>query len=407
MSHLAQPAGQPPADPAPRAAVAALATSKVREIANAGFGREDLLKFWFGESETPTPDYIRRAAIASIEAGETFYAHNNGRADLRTQLSSYLQSLHGGAWDERRVSVTSSGISALAVAMQALLDPGSRVVVVTPVWPNVTQIPRVLGADVVRVPLEVRNGKWSLDLDRLLALVTPDTRLLVINSPGNPTGWTLAPDQRQPILDHCRRLGVWLLTDDVYERLVFDPDLNSAPSFLPLITPPDRVISANSFSKAWLMTGWRLGWLAAPPSLEEHLGKLIEFNTSCAPGFVQAAGLMALREGEPHVAALRAELAGNAQRLARGLQLLPGVETAEPTAGMYVFFRPSGRDDSVRLARRLMAEAGLGLAPGSAFGPEGEGWLRWCVAAREDRLADGLERFARWHALHSGRADPA
>lgn len=387
--------------PLARALVRGLASSKVRDVANAGFGQPNVRRFWFGESDQPTPAFIREAAVNALREGRTFYTHNHGAAALREGLGVYLEGLHGRRFDPRSVSVTSSGVSALMIAMQAILDPGDRVVVVSPVWPSVAEIPRILGAEVVGVGLAVRDGRWALDLDRLLHAVTPDTRLLLLNSPGNPTGWTLSPEERLPVLDHCRRLGVWLLADDVYERLTFGEG-RGAPSFLPLADPEDRLISANSFSKAWLMTGWRLGWIVAPASLHADLGKLLEYNTSCAPDFVQAAGLAALGEGEPFVRALRVDLGLKRDRLLGALAGLPRVRAAKPEGGMYVFFQINGEDDSVALARRLIDGAGLGLAPGAAFGPEGEGWLRWCFAASDAALDDGVDRLARWLAARTG-----
>jgi aspartate/methionine/tyrosine aminotransferase len=382
--------------PQARDGIRRIPASKVREIANSGFARADLLRFWFGESDQPTPDYIRRAAIAGLDADEVFYTHNSGRADLRQSLGHYLARLHDREFDVERLSITSSGVSALNVAMQVLLDPGDRVVVVTPVWPNVVQIPAALGADVVRVAITHGRGGWTLDLDRLLDAVTPATRLLILNSPGNPTGWTLTAAQQQAILDHCRRLGVWILADDVYERLMLGDGAASAPSFFAAADSQDRLFSANSFSKAWLMTGWRLGWLVAPAGLEEQIGKVIEFNTSCAPGFIQSAGIAALDQGEPHIRALRQTLTRNRDQLIGGLQAISGVEAPSPPGGMYAFFRIAGFPDSVALAKRLVAEAGLGLAPGAAFGPEGEGWLRWCFSSAPDGLANGVQRLSEW-----------
>jgi aspartate/methionine/tyrosine aminotransferase len=369
----------------------------VREVANAGFGRDDIQRFWFGESDQPTPPFIREAAVQALAEGRTFYTHNQGTQALREGLSAYLERLHRRAFSLEDLSVTSSGVSALMVAMQAIIDPGDRVVVVTPVWPNVAEIPRILGAEVVRVGLEPRDGQWCLDLDRLLAAITPRTRLVLLNSPGNPTGWTLSAEDRLPLLEHCRRLGVWLLADDVYERLVFGAE-QSAPSFLPLADPHDRLISTNSFSKAWLMTGWRLGWIVAPPALHADLGKLLEYNTSCAPDFVQAGGLAALQQGEPHIQSLRAALSRKRDQLLAALARWPRVLATTPAGGMYVFFQIAGHDDSVALAKRLINEAGLGLAPGVAFGPEGEGWLRWCFAASDAALDAGVDRLARWLA---------
>jgi aspartate/methionine/tyrosine aminotransferase len=377
-----------------------LAASKVREVANAGFDIPDVRRFWFGEGDQPTPMFIRDAAVAALAEGRTFYNHNHGEADLRRALGAYLERLHGQAFDGDRLSITSAGVSALMIAMQAILDPGDRVVAVTPVWPNLTEIPRILGAEVTRVGLEPGESGWRLDLERLLAAITPDTRLLLINSPNNPTGWTLPAEARAPLLAHCRRLGVWILADDVYERIVFGEASGNgavtAPSFLTIADPDDRLISANTFSKAWRMTGWRLGWLVAPAALREDLGKLLEYNTSCAPSFVQAAGVVALDQGDAAIEALRLEMRAARDRLLAGLSRLPGVEAAAADGGLYVLFRIPGAADSMTLAKRLIAEAGLGLAPGVAFGPEGEGWLRWCFATSDAALDDGLARLSGW-----------
>jgi aspartate/methionine/tyrosine aminotransferase len=279
------------------------------------------------------------------------------------------------------------------LAAQAVVSPGERVVVVTPVWPNVMEIPRILGARVEAVSLEAAQGKWRLDLDRLLAALTPDTKMLVINSPNNPTGWTLPAEDRAAILARCREYGVWLVADDVYERLTFD-GRSSAPSFLELAEDEDRVIGANSFSKAWRMTGWRLGWLVLPPALMAAMGVLLEYNTSCAPDFVQTAAATALSQGEAQVAELRAELAAARDQVLGALRAMPGVEAPEPDGGMYAFFRIAGCTDSVAFAKQLIEAAGVGLAPGVAFGEEGEGWLRWCFAHRPEKNAAGLERLA-------------
>jgi len=388
-----------PAFPAlARPGVQALRTSLIREVANAGLGRDDVLVFWFGESDQPTPGFIREAAARALTDGRTFYTHNLGRADLRETLSRYLTGLHATPIGTERLAITSSGVNALMLAAQAVIEPGDKVAVVTPVWPNVVEIPRIMGAQVTPVSLAPRNGRWSLDLDRMLEALTPDTRAVFINSPNNPTGWTLDAEARTAILERCRKHGTWIMADDVYERLSFGPAA-SAPSFLPLADPEDRLVSTNSFSKAWRMTGWRLGWMVAPPSLMESLGVLLEYNTSCAPDFVQEGAMAALTEGEPYVAQIRAELAAARNQVLAGLRAIPGIEAPEPDGGMYAFFRIAGCEDSLALAKALVTESGLGLAPGAAFGPEGEGWLRWCFAAKPEKNAAGLERLA----AHLGR----
>ncbi|MBW8814188.1 MAG: pyridoxal phosphate-dependent aminotransferase [Caulobacterales bacterium] len=377
----------------PRPEVQALRMSKIREVANAGLGRDDVLAFWFGESDQPTPPFIRQAAADALLEGRTFYTHNLGTAQLRGALSRYLTGLHGVEIGLDRLAVTSAGVNALMLAAQAVLSPSDRTVVVGPIWPNVAEIPKILGSRVEIVPLEPAQGRWRLDVDRLLDALTPDTRALFLNSPNNPTGWMLDADDRAAILERCRRNGTWLICDDVYERLTFDRP--SAPSFLPMATPDDRVIGTNSFSKAWRMTGWRLGWMVVPPSLLESLGVLVEYNTSCAPDFVQAGAVAALEQGEATIAAIRGELAAARDQVLAGLRAIPGIEAPTPDGGFYAFFRVAGCTDSVDLAKALIREAGLGLAPGAAFGPEGEGWLRWCFAARPEKNAAGLQRLAR------------
>jgi aspartate aminotransferase len=379
-------------DALPRREVQDLRMSRIREVANAGLGRDDILAFWFGESDQPTPAFIRRAAAEALNAGRTYYTHNLGRPELRESLSRYLTRLHGAPVAEDRVVVTSAGVSALMLAAQLVVSPGDRVVVGGPIWPNVAEIPKILSANVEVVPLEPAQGRWRMDLDRLLGALTADTKALFLNSPNNPTGWTLPADDRAAILERCRKHGVWLVCDDVYERLTFDAP--SAPSFLPLVTPEDRVIGTNSFSKAWRMTGWRLGWMVVPPTLLDGLGVLIEYNTSCAPDFVQAGAKAAVDHGESEVASLKAELAAARGQVLTALRAMPGVEAPSPDGGLYAFFRVEGCTDSVALCKALIADAGLGLAPGSAFGPEGEGWLRWCFAARPEKNAAGLERLA-------------
>src|SRR5438046_1035263 len=277
-----------------RTAVRALVASQIREVANAGMGEADILAFWFGEPDEVTPAYIRDAAVASIGAGETFYTQNFGIGELRDAIAAYVSGLHRPIVADE-VAVTASGMSALMLTVEALVSPGDRVVCVTPLWPNLTEIPKILGAEVARVGLEFGETGWKLDAERLLSALLPGTRAVMINSPNNPTGWTLEREVQGSILAHCRKHGIWIIADDVYERLYYCGD-DCAPSFLDLADAADRIVSTNSFSKAWLMTGWRLGWIIAPTALMPDLGKLIEYNTSCAPVFVQRAGVVAMSE---------------------------------------------------------------------------------------------------------------
>lgn len=382
---------------AARLGIRDLAASLIREVANSGMGRSDVLPFWFGESDQMTPRFIRDEAIRALDAGETFYSQNLGRPYLRESIAAYLTGLHGLPIGAERVAAISSGVTSLLVASELLVSAGDRVVVVTPVWPNVCEIPKILGAMVARVPLTVRQGRWSLDLDRLLDALTPGTKVLFLNSPNNPTGWTIEEASLLPLLSHCRKHGIWIVGDDVYERLVHQPDQRSAPSLLRHYEEADRIISTNSFSKAWSMTGWRAGWMVVPAALTSDLAKIIEYNFSCIFEPIQRAAAVALQQGEPEVARLRTMLRHTRALLTDALTRLAGVEVPEAGGGMYVFFRIAGHGDSLALAKRLVSEVGLGLAPGSAFGPEGDGWLRWCHAVSSDaRLLDGVARLSQF-----------
>jgi aspartate/methionine/tyrosine aminotransferase len=381
-----------------RTAVESLAPSRIREVANAAMGRTDVLAFWFGEPDRPTPAFIREAAKAALDQGRTFYAPNLGLPDLREALAAYIDRLHpAAAVATNRVAVTSSGVSALMLAAQALISPGDRVVAVVPLWPNLSAIAGVLGAQVDTVSLQVDplQGRWRLDVQVLMDALTPGTRMLMLNSPGNPTGWVMPREDLAAVMAHCRRHGIWVLSDEAYERLVFDGSA-CAPSMLDVADPEDRLVVANTFSKTWQMTGWRLGWLVMPEPLVPAVEKLIEFNSSCAPEFVQAAGLAAVREGDQATLDFVRSVHAGADHLMHLLRDLPQIQAVEPEGAMYVLLRVEGRPDSLALAKDLVMQAGLGLAPGIAFGPASEGYLRWCVARPPEILSEGVNRLARY-----------
>jgi aspartate/methionine/tyrosine aminotransferase len=380
-----------------RQAIQNLEESKIRDVANAGLGRSDVLAFWFGESDEVTPDFIREAAIESLRQGETFYAHNLGLPELREEVANYASRLHGQI-ASHRIAITSGGVNALMLAVQMLVDAGDEVVAVTPVWPNLTAQPAIMGATLKRVSLTPSGGAWTLDPQKLLDAITPATKLLIVNAPNNPTGWTLSRAEQQAILTHCRKTGTWILADEVYERLYYEPTANGcAPSFLDLAAPDDRLVVAHSFSKSFLMTGWRLGWLVMPPDMTHHMGKLVEFNTSCASVFTQRAGVVAMQRTDEVTPRIVAHLKACRDTLVPLLQKVPGVELQPAKGGMYAFFKLNGFDDSLVTAKRLVAEAGLGLAPGNAFAPEAQGWLRWCFASKDvGRLRLGVERLSSW-----------
>ncbi|HTJ93198.1 MAG TPA: pyridoxal phosphate-dependent aminotransferase [Pararobbsia sp.] len=382
------------AAPLAREAVRGLRASKIREVANAAMGLPDVLPFWFGESDQQTPRFIRDAASEALAQGATFYTHNLGIPALRGAIAEYVSVLHGSTSPDH-IAVTSAGVNALMLASQLVVGAGDRVVALTPLWPNLVEIPKILGAHVETVSLTYGPHGFTVDLDRLLAALTPGTRAVLINSPNNPTGWVMSRAEQQTLLDHCRRHGIWIIADEVYERLYYGAG-RTAPSFLDLAGRDERVIAVNSFSKAWLMTGWRLGWIVAPDALMDDLGKLVEYNTSCAPDFVQRAGIVAVRDGAAVTDGVVAQLRQSRDHLVRALSGLPGVDVKAGEGAMYLFFRLEAARDSLALCKQLVRDAGLGLAPGVAFGDEGEGFVRWCYACSTARLDEGVQRLARF-----------
>lgn len=376
--------------PRVRESVELLRSSQIREVANAAIGNDEVLPFWFGEPDEPTDPSICQVAIDSLVLRETKYVQTLGMPALREEVASYVSKLHGKRTAEN-IAITASGTAALSAAINGIIDFKDRVVAVTPVWPNLVEMPKVLGATVTTVSLQFGAQGWTLNIDQLLRELTPDTKAVLINSPNNPTGWVMSREEQQRVLDHCRANHIWIVADEVYERYYYGG--TASPSFLDISTDDDLVISCNSFSKTWSMTGWRLGWLVAPPQVVKHLGKLIEFSTTCSPAFVQKAALHAIKNGEPLIEQTKSRLMASRDYLVSQLEKLPGVRVgAMPEGAMYVFFQIDGLTNSVDYCKSLIREAKVGLAPGLAFGPEGESYLRWCYAASNAALDEGVSR---------------
>ena len=369
---------------------AELAPSLIRDIAEAGRNQPGVIPLWFGEGCWPSPDIAVEAARRALRDGDHFYQPNSGKPELRDEISAYQRRIYDIEVDPRRVTVTASGMQALALVAQLLVDPGDRAVVIGPIWPNIRETLRISGAVVVEHSLRPAGDRWLLDVERLTDEIGDRTRLVFLNSPGNPTGWTITPEDLDAIIEHCRRHRVWLVTDDAYSRLYYGHPY--APNALTRTEPDDLVISVNTFSKAWSMTGWRLGWIVAPAGLEATLAMLTEFNIAGAPGFVQAAGIAVLRDGEPDVALLQQRLGSLRPLVGQHLAGVPGIRYFEPEGAFYSFFGVEGMTDSVATAKQILATCGVGLAPGRAFGPNGEGHLRLCFAQPPETLTSALER---------------
>lgn len=365
--------------------------SGIVEVMNHGRLKPGLIPLWVGEGDLPTPDFVTSAAVSSLNAGETFYTYQRGIPELREALARYHAALYGQPFSSDRFFVTGSGMQSVQIAMRMIAGPGDEVVIPTPAWPNFVAAIGVGGASAICVPMDLDQGRFTLDLDKLAAAVTPKTRALVINSPANPTGWTATREELAAILALARKHGIWIVADEIYARFVYDGQARAA-SFHDVMEPDDRVIFLQTFSKNWAMTGWRIGWIEAPPAFGQIIENLIQYSTSGCPVFVQRGAIAALEQGEPFVAEQVARAAEGRRIVAEGLRATNRVSLQAPAGAFYQFFSVDGRPDSRALAIDLVDSAGVGLAPGTAFGPGGETGLRLCFARKGADLAEAVAR---------------
>ncbi len=365
--------------------------SGISEVVNHGRLKPGLIPLWVGEGDLPTPDFIIRAANKSLADGETFYTWQRGIPELREALARYHTALYGRPFGSDSFFVTGSGMQSVQIALRLIAGYGDEVVIPTPAWPNFAAAVGVGGGKVVCVPMDLEQGRFSLDIGKLAAAITPKTRALVINSPANPTGWTATRDEMATILALARKHGIWIVADEIYGRFVYDGAPRAA-SFHDVMEPEDRVIFVQTFSKNWAMTGWRIGWVEVPPAFGQIVENLIQYANSGSPVFVQRAAVAALTEGEPFVAEQIARATEGRRIIAEGLKATNRVSLAPPAGAFYQFFSVDGHDDPRALAIELVDKANVGLAPGTAFGPGGEKGLRLCFARRSSDLVEVVSR---------------
>ena len=369
--------------------------SRIRELADVAFGMEGVYKLHFGESNMPTPQYIKDAATRAMNEGFTFYSENQGLPSLRAAIAEKYAELHNVAIDQAtEIVVTTSGVQALNLTIRCTIDPGDEALILTPNWPNGTEIVRLYGATPKEVPFTTNGQRFTIDFAALEAALTPRTKLLLYTSPSNPLGWVATVEEQQQLLDFCRRHKLWLLADEVYERIYFNGPV--APSILRLCTREDAVIAAQSFSKSYCMTGWRLGWAVARRDLIKQATPLNEFIISHAPTFIQKAGEVALHQGEDEVAA-RAELFHERMMFCyNALNSVKRISVPKPDGAFYLFPRIEGVEDSFAFALRLLKETKVSVAPGVAFGNGGEQAIRICCASDFSVLEPAMERFCKF-----------
>jgi len=373
--------------------------SRIRELAEIAMSMEGVIRLYFGESNLPTPKYIQEAATKALEEGYTFYTENAGLPGLRQDLAAYYQRLQGVELDPRsEIVITASGVQALNLAIRCVLDPGDEAIVLSPAWPNHSANVRLANGIPVEIPLVLRGERYGIDFDRLDEAVTRRTRLLIYTSPSNPLGWVATEEEQRELLEFSRRHDLWLLADEVYDRLYYRVSEAGipAPSILREATREDAVLVAQSFSKAYCMTGWRIGWLVARKDLAEKATQLNEFIVSHAPSFIQRAAQTALAQGEEDLKKMLATLRKNRDFCLETLRRIPGITVPIPDGAFYLFPRIEGLTDSFSFCRRLLEETRVGLAPGVAFGAGGEGSVRLCYAAERPLLEEAMERLERF-----------
>ena len=371
-----------------------LTFSPIREIVRFAENQDEVVPFWFGEPDVSTPDFISRAAKEALDNGDTFYAPNAGIPKLREAIANYMNDLYQTEITFEQITVSISAMNAIMIAAQALVQQNSKIVVLLPSWPNIPAVQKILGARVEGLPIQMKDGKWKLDLDQLFDACGSDTSVIVINSPNNPSGWTMSTEEQREVLDFARKKGIWIVSDEVYARLSFKH--NHAPSFCEIIDLDDRVVVVNSFSKSWAMTGWRLGWLTAPVEVSKEFEKLTEYNVAGPPPFIQQAGVVALRDGE-------AFIQESNERYLKALSVFSDwassedrIEFDRPEATFYAFFSVNDGADSMSMAKDLLINHNVGLAPGCAFGQQYDPYLRLCFAASLPKLERGFECISSW-----------
>jgi len=367
--------------------------SGIVEAMNYGRGRDGLTALWAGEGDLPTPAFICEAATRSLAAGETFYTWQRGIPELRAALARYHAQLYGREFSAEEFYVVGSGMQAIQIVTACVAGAGDEILIPTPTWPNAAAAAGIVGATPVEVPMSFGNDGWSLDLDRLAAAMTPRTRALFVVSPSNPTGWTATRADLTALLALARRHGLWIIADETYARFWYGEGPR-APSFFDVMEPEDRILFVNTFSKNWAMTGWRVGWIVAHPSLGQVIENLIQYSTSGVAQFMQRAAVAAIERGEGFVQHLIDRARRGRDIACDGLRATGRCRFVPPAGAFYLFFTMDGETDTRRLVMRLIDEANVGMAPGTAFGAGGEHFLRLCFARNAEQLEAAIGRVA-------------
>jgi len=358
----------------------------------------DVIPLWFGEGDAVTPAFVRDAAKRALDEGQTFYTHTRGRPELRAALKRYLDGLYGLDVDERRLTVPGSAMLGITIAAQMVLSTGDHGLIVGPVWPNVAAVFRVTGARLTYVRQRLTENGWQLSADEIIAAVEPGTKAIFVNSPCNPTGWVMSAEEQARLLEFARRQRILIIADEVYHRTVFAG--RCAPSFLSIARDDDPIVVVNGFSKAWAMTGWRIGWVVTPLHHEIHWAALSECFNTTTNVFAQLGAVAALEEGEPFVRGQQEQFKVGRSLVDAAFGNHPLIDHTSPAGAFYAFPRVRGCTDSLAFAEGLLAEEDVGIAPGYTFGPGNDAHFRICFARSHERLEEGLRRIVRYVERH-------
>jgi aspartate aminotransferase len=360
------------------------------EMLRYGWAREGILSLAQGEGSSKTPDFIADAAYKALQGGKTFYAPALGIPELRQELSTYYQRLMGVSVPTNRIFATSSGTTAMHLALTAILNEGDEIVAITPIWKNLLGAIELTQSKTIQVALEPSEKGWNLDLEKVFDACTHKTKAILVVTPSNPTGWIMPKKDMQALLDFARDRGIWIISDEVYHRLTFDRPY--AHSFLEIAKPEDRLFTVNSFSKAYAMTGWRLGWLVGPAQSEDVVRDIALYDNMGPPTYAQYGAVEAVRHGEDFIASQIALWKNNRQKLKDYFDSTGRVTFPDSSATFYAFFKVDGEEDCLAFSKKLIDEAAISIAPGCAFGKCCAGWMRLCFAVSDEKMEDAVQR---------------
>ncbi len=373
-----------------------LVTENIADMAVRAQQLGGVIPLWYGEGDMVTPAFVRDAAKTAFDDGLTFYIPDmRGHRPLIDALSAYQTKLHGKPFGLDRSTVAPGGMAALLLAVELVCDLGNNIVYVEPQWPNINRVIHLVGGEPRPVSLDYADGAWKLDLDKLFAACDARTRAIFFSSPSNPCGWVASEAEMQAMLQFSRERGIWLIHDEVYNRLYFKDESGVAPCLSRLAEPEDLVMGVNSFSKSWAMTGWRVGWLTHPPSVSQRLSAMTQYMTRGTSGPLLGGAAVAIAQGDGLIAEIRERARNGIKAAHAALDACSQIEMPKPAdGGMYVFFKLKGESDSRAAARRILEECRVGLAPGYMFGKAGAGFIRMCILRNPDDLKVALDRMA-------------